>query len=65
MIFCLIPLCQMKLKERLQSFVGHLFNIEDWKEWYMDVDKIFVHPAYNETGNEYILSVYSDCQVRE
>ncbi len=55
----------MKLKERLQSFVGHLFNIEDWKEWYMDVDKIFVHPAYNETGNEYILSVYSDCQVRE
>ena len=40
----------MNLQDKVQSFVGHLFDIEDWKEWYMDVEKIIVHPQYDELG---------------
>ena len=41
----------MDLKDRVQSFVGHLLNIDDWKEWYMDIETIILHPSYDEQGN--------------
>ena len=41
----------MDLKDRVQSFVGHLLDIDDWKEWYMDIETIILHPSYDEQGN--------------
>ena len=43
-------LFQMDLKDRVQSFVGHLLDIEEWKEWYMNVETIILHPFYDEEG---------------
>ena len=40
----------MDLKDRVQSFVGHLLDIDDWKEWYMDIETIILHPSYDEQG---------------
>ena len=42
---------RMDLKDRVQSFVGHLLDIDDWKEWYMDIETIILHPSYDEQGN--------------
>ena len=42
---------QMDLKDRVQSFVGHLLDIDDWKEWYMDIETIILHPFYDEQSN--------------
>ena len=41
----------MDLKDKVQSFVGHLLDIDDWKEWYMDIETIILHPSYDEHGN--------------
>ena len=40
----------MDARERVQSWFGHMFDIPEWKEWYMHVDKIIVHPRYDEIG---------------
>ncbi len=50
-------LLQMRLRERFQSFVGHLLNIDEWKEWYMDIDQIIVHPNYSEEGEASIFMI--------
>ncbi|XP_041370906.1 trypsin I-P1-like [Gigantopelta aegis] len=36
--------------ERILHFLGRLFDMRDWLQWEIDVERIVVHPAYNRSS---------------
>lgn len=39
------------LIDKLQGLVGDLFDIDEWRDWYLHADKIFLHPNYNQQNS--------------
>lgn len=39
------------LKDKLMGFVGDIFDVDEWRDWYLHADKIFIHPDYDQANH--------------
>ena len=59
-LYCL----KVELADRFMDILGQVFKRKEWRIWEIDVERIVIHPRYDENGMKYlILKLSSYCFV--